>query len=465
LCQLQVEGKNGQKQKMNNNRFTKAKLFLIISTVLSLVFYWLIAHNIKRSDFYFFFPVYVGLFINFLLFLKLTNHQNFKIFIWLGISFRLLFIFSIPTLSNDYFRFIWDGNLISEGLNPYSHLPSELITQDGFKNSYFYNQLYEGMGNLSANNYTNYPPLNQLLFWLPSIFSKSIIFHIIFYRVIMIAADVGTLIISMKLLKILNINEKNILLYFLNPFIIIELTGNLHFEAVMIFFLVLSFYLLQINKRIFSSVFFAFAVLIKLIPLIFLPFIIRKTGIKRGFLYSVISGAIILVSFLPFLDTAFLENYTSSINLWFQKFEFNASIYYLVREIGYMVKGYNIIQSAGPVLSIISTVMILSLVFVQKNDKPVSFYSSMLFGLFAYYLFATTVHPWYISVLLILSVFTGYRFVVVWSFFIILSYYSYSSPVFKENLWLNVIEYVAVLGFLTVEIFILKKTISEKYMP
>jgi len=446
---------------MSYRGFDKVKFLIALSTIFSLVLYYLIAYQLERTDFFILSTIYLGLFINFIWFLKITKDNNFNLLLWFGIGFRFLFIFSIPTLSNDFYRFIWDGNLISEGLNPYSYLPSELIEREDFRNSGFYDQLYTGMGNFSQNNYTNYPPLNQILFWLPSVFTKNITIHIIFYRLIMIGADIGTFIIGRRILKSLKLNEKNILYYFLNPFIIIELTGNLHFESVMIFFLVLSFYFLGSNKQKVSSVFLAFSVLIKLVPLIFLPLIIRKAGIKNGLVFSIITGIIVFTSYIPFINPEFTGNYLNSLNLYFQKFEFNASIYYIVREVGYMVKGYNIIQTAGPVLSIISTALIIFIALLQKKDNPQSFYPLMMFGLLIYYLFATTVHPWYLSVLLIVSVFTKYRFVLVWTFVIILSYYTYSSLDFKENLWLNIIEYSIVLGFLVFEVIYLRR--RKKY--
>ena len=85
---------------------------------------------------------------------------------------------------------------------------------------------------------------------------------------------------------------------------------------------------------------------------------------------------------------------------------------------------------------------------------------SMLFALTFYYFTATTVHPWYIATLLILGVFTNYKFPLIWSAVIILSYLAYANADNKENLWLIGLEYTMVYGFFIYEVFFAK---NQKY--
>jgi alpha-1,6-mannosyltransferase len=54
--------------------------------------------------------------------------------------------------------------MLLEGWNPYLYLPKTLIEQ-GIAPMPQAQELYEGMGELSAQHYTNYPPFNQLLFF------------------------------------------------------------------------------------------------------------------------------------------------------------------------------------------------------------------------------------------------------------------------------------------------------------
>ncbi|NJW55608.1 mannosyltransferase, partial [Salinimicrobium sp. CDJ15-91] len=108
-------------------------------------------------------------------------------------------------------------------------------------------------------------PLNQVFFALAALLGgKSILGSVIWLRIFIIAADIGILYFGRKLLKQLNLPESNIFLYLLNPLIIIELTGNLHFEGVMLFFMVAGLYLLQRQKWLFSALLFSCSIAVKL---------------------------------------------------------------------------------------------------------------------------------------------------------------------------------------------------------
>ncbi|NNJ88472.1 MAG: hypothetical protein HKP53_03650 [Eudoraea sp.] len=70
-----------------------------------------------------------------------------------------------------------------------------------------------------------------------------------------------------------------------------------------------------------------------------------------------------------------------------------------------------------------------------------------------YLLLSSTVHPWYIISLVLLCLFSEYRFPLVWSATVILSYSAYANPDFDETMWLLIIEYLTVIGFLVYELF------------
>lgn len=434
----------------------------ILAVVISIGLYFLFAYNLDRTNFLHLSSLYLSLFIPFLYFMK-KERLNFPFLVGIAILFRLVFLFAIPNLSQDFYRFIWDGRMILEGFNPYISLPETFINQRDFPIPQAID-LYAGMGSLNGSHYTNYPPVNQLSFLIAALFSgKSILGAAVVLRLQIILADIGIIYFGKKILEKLNLPIHHIFLYALNPFIIIEMTGNLHFEPVMLFFLVWSIYLLFQKKWVWAAVLLGISVSVKLIPLLFLPLLFQwfvKREKTKGFLKLIAFSSIVILTnvilFLPFLSSELISSYTNSVGLWFRNFEFNASIYYIAREIGYLFRGWNEIAIIGKIMPVLTITFLAIITFFRKNKTPQQLLTAMLFGLSFYYFTTTTMHPWYLATLLLLSVFTKYRFPLVWSIVMILSYQAYANDPWKENLWLVAGEYVVVYGVLAWEVLKLK---------
>ncbi|NNC50985.1 MAG: mannosyltransferase [Flaviramulus sp.] len=433
----------------------KAPILLIIASIIC---YAIFAYDLIRTDYLKLVSLYFALFILFFKLVQIFKH-NIKGLTYISFGIRAIFILSIPNLSQDFYRFIWDGRMIIEGINPFLFTPYSFIEQNEFPIAQA-QELFIGMGELNASHFSNYPPLNQLCFLIAALFSsKSILGSVVVIRLLIIAADFGTLHFGFKLLDKLSLPAHHIFWYILNPFIIIELTGNLHFEGLMIFFLVWGLYLLHINKWKYSAVVFALSVSVKLIPLMFLPLLFQKLGWKKSIGFYTITGLVNLLLFLPFYSTEFVQNYTNTVALWFQNFEFNASLYYIAREVGYTFRGRNEIAIIGSYIPKLVIIFVLILTFLRKNKTTKQLITAMLLVLTFYYFTATTIHPWYVATLLLLSVFTKYKFPLVWSFVIILSYLAYlnvNKADKAENLWIIALEYAIVYGVFFWEVLIKK---------
>lgn len=425
--------------------------------------YFVLAYFTLRTDYGQVLGLYAILFGGFL-YLFYYSKLEFKQLTQLSVLFRVIFIVAIPNLSNDFYRFIWDGRVLLQGFNPYLYTPKEfmLLYEEVDQGEL----LVRGMGDLNASHYSPYPPLNQLGFFIPALlFSKSLLGSTIVMRLLIALADLGTFWIGAKLLKHLNLNPRNIILYILNPYIIIEMTGNLHWEGVMVFFMLWALYLLIVNKWMTSALVLSLSVSIKLMPLIFSPLFFRRLKFSKSAIYYLLVLLGFLILFLPFLSPQLVANFSRSLGLYFQNFEFNASIYYVIRAIGFEVTGYNIIQSVGKVLPFITLGGVLLLTFVRKNEKSETLIVSMMLAISIYYALSTTVHPWYIAVPLGLSVFTRYRYPLVWSGTLILSYSAYAAAEYQENLALIALEYGLVYGYLVYELVWVKSKKPGRVEP
>lgn len=433
---------------------------ITLATSSAVACYFIFGYELNRENFYQVFACFSILFATYLFLVKNAKEDSLKQLLGISILFRLFFLLSTPTLSDDYFRFIWDGQLILNGINPFDLFPSE-VTID-FPNKA---ELLAGMN--SPDYYTVYPPIAQVVYFLSAWLSpNSILGSIVVMRSIILAAEIGVILLLPKLLRLLNMNPLSSLWYILNPLVIVELTGNLHFEGIVIFFFLLAVYLLALNKEKLGAIAWAFAAATKLIPIFFLPIILRKLSFKKAAIFYSVFGIVFIALWLPFYNSTLLPHFLESVSLYSKTFEFNASVYYIIRAIGFEVTGWNIIATAGPWLANTAYLGILIILLKKKIISWNGFFTALLFALSFYYLLALIVHPWYSITLVFLAVFTRFRFPMLWSFLAVLSYWAYSNPAFQENLWLVGIEYVMIIGFVVWEGFIFKSknsiSISEK---
>lgn len=273
------------------------------------------------------------------------------------------------------------------------------------------------------------------------------------------AAEIGSLWIIKKLLLKFELPKKNILLYALNPLVIIELTGNLHHEALMIFFLLGCVYCMAYNRYTLGAISLGIAISVKLIPLIFLPLFFFRMDWRQAIKFYAVCVLMCVITFLPLLNSEFINGITTGVGYYFHTFEFNASIYYLIRELGFIFYGFNIIAMSGWKLGVASGLLIVIYSFYCSQSKspktfaqwPVIVPKVFMFILFIYLLFLTTLHPWYITTLVAFTIFTRYRFSVLWTFMIFLTYAGYSVSGFEENLWITFAEYLVVVGCIVYE--------------
>ena len=440
--------------KFNRSTLNSKKTAAAIG-VLSVILYIIWGYDLARFEHSKLLLIYSVLFGGYYFVVKHSNvHEN-----WLSafaVLFRLLFLFTLPTLSQDFFRFIWDGRLILEGLNPYLHTPNELLesSPELFPEM---NTLRKGMGALSAKHYSNYPPIHQLPFIIAALISKhSILGSVVVLRVLLISADLGILVYGKKLLKNLKLQTRSIYWFILNPLVVIELTGNLHFEGLMLCFFIMALYFIDSNKWHTAAIAMALSIGVKLVPVLSLPLFLNKLGWKKSIRFYSITCGVFIILFLPFFSFEFLENYSTTIGLWFSNFEFNASIYYFLKWALAGIKNLNLINS---MLSVISCVFIIqtSYQLLQKKKETKALLLMIFWVLSGYYFISTTVHPWYIINLLLLSIFTNYRFIILWSYTLIFSYFAYGEFTVKESsLWLS-LEYIPVFVMLVWEIYSKKK--------
>jgi alpha-1,6-mannosyltransferase len=418
--------------------FRHGILYALVLVLASIIAY--IGYHFGQKDFFNFLPYYSLAFLVYIFVCR--NELTIKELILIAIFVRLGLVFTFPALSDDIYRFYWDGRLIVSGISPYGILPSEVVNlQIPYLDVSLYNQLN------SPLYYTIYPPVNQLYFaiaaWFGDIIAATIVLKILF-----IITEILGLYYMIILLKQQRVALKNAAWYILNPLVIIEGVGNLHFEVVMVSFFCISIYYILNNKIINGSVWLALSIGIKLLPLILLPYFWFKWKWKYRWYFFGLLAFLLCIIFIPVLSGFHLNSFLNSIDLYFRKFEFNASIYYVLRYIGHQITGYNLIHYLGPTLATVTIGWNIFQASKQKESDGFNFMNYSLLVWSAYLFLATTVHPWYIISILFFSIFTKWKYPIVWSYLIIISYINYSFTMYYENLWWIALEYILLLIWL-----------------
>ena len=137
-----------------------------------------------------------------------------------GIVFRLCLVFSIPALSDDIYRYVWDGRVQWAGINPYEFAPvaEELAhVRDAL--------IFPKINHPELP--TIYPPIAQMAFWV----GYGISGGILGIKVLLVCADLiaGWLLIC--LLRHFEQRPQWVLIYLWHPLIVVEIAGNGHIES------------------------------------------------------------------------------------------------------------------------------------------------------------------------------------------------------------------------------------------
>ena len=234
-----------------------------------------------------------------------------------ALLFRLMLLDSFPYLSDDIFRYVWDGRVWSSGINPYIHPPADPALA-ALQNDTIYAQLSH------KHVPTVYPPALQLLFR----FLYSLNGGFLPFRMASLLFDIGTVVLLIYWLRLRRKHPGLVLLYAWNPLIIVEFAGSGHIDSVGIFFLVAFFVLLARGRMLLASFPFALAVLTKYAPVLLLPFVWRKFPKKQAARFTGALLVAIILLFLPFIEAG--PALVAGLKVYAQKWEFNASLFQLI---------------------------------------------------------------------------------------------------------------------------------------
>lgn len=431
-------------------------------SLLFLLSFLLISLQVDQQEFVYFISLYGLSFAAYIILIRQRNITS-RTYLVLAVAAHLTFLFSTPALSEDFYRFLWDGELINAGINPYDFTPNELMNTSRFMNDSYFTELYSGISDLSKENYTCYPILNQLYFAIAGFLTDSVMINLVILRLLFFLTYAFCYFYLLKLFRFLELSEDRVWILFLNPLWIIETMGNLHFEGVMVSFMIVGSYFLLQRKLINGSVMLAAAIQIKLIPILMLPFFFRYLGILKASLSYFLVMLMVLGSAMILLNNSNIHHFAESLLLYFSAFEFNSFIFHYYLEYGHWRYGWYLNETISLELSRISVFFIaLFSLYGDIRDGEVLFKRFVL-AYTIYLIFSTTVHPWYILPLFTFSLFTEFGYPMLWTLLISLSYSGYVST-FKENGTYELlvgVEYITLLSLFIFEVIRKRSLLSD----
>lgn len=401
------------------------------------VVFFILSYCLRRSDFHLFFSLY-SLWWGLYAFLYrrcafAVKHQQIALF-----ALPFVALLAAPQLSDDYFRYLWDGRLAALGINPYSTTPNDIIKNQLLTDSLLI-ELYPSLN--SPSFFSVYPPVTQCFFALAAWGGMGqLTVSTVLLRTFWLGAHFLTFAGIQK-------QNKNIAFFYLcNPFVLIELVLNLHTEMLLLPALVWGIYFLTTQQRRASAACLALAIGIKLIPLLLLPLWALWRGTwRQALVYGLWLAFFLLLIFAPFFYNQDVAGIWASIRLYFTYFEFNGSLYYFFTRLlpwHHDALYMQVVKTVLPLLSLFAVVFIT----LQNRHKHDVLTATMLIFV-AYYATASTVHPWYLTAVVVLGLLGQLLWTQVWAWAVALTYTTYAYIPYAENHWFIAVEYALVLGF------------------
>lgn len=319
---------------------------------------------------------------------------------------RIVLLPALPDLSDDLFRYVWDGWLASRGISPFLHVPSDPALL-GFQDSVLFREMN------SPDFHSIYPPLSQLVFlpggWVHGLWGWPA--SALTVKSGFLLLESAGVFLVVRTLARGNLPVRGAALYAWNPLVLVVVAGGGHTEGGLV--LGLALLLAGVGGRAPGLAWsgWALAVLSKGFPLLLAPLIWRALC-RTHSLSRVVRSALLPLGLAGGLTFLFLRpddlvRVAESARLYVDLFEYNAGLYLTLTEGLRALTGEGWGHRVGPALALVF-VLGGTLLALRHPIRDVSSVARGILLIHSLHLLtATTVHPWYLLWVLPLLPFTG----------------------------------------------------------
>jgi alpha-1,6-mannosyltransferase len=327
-----------------------------------------------------------------------------NLMIWIiaiGIGLRIIMVFSTPILEDDYFRYLWDGAVTANGINPYRYAPQSVIEDDANIPPALKELAAESGKVVQRINHphirTIYPPVTQLFFAIGHLLSP---WKISGWKFVLLVVDIVNLILLLSLLRILNLAPFWVAVYWWNPLLVKEIFNSGHMDILTIPFVFGAILLLLKNRHLFSSVLLALGIGVKLWPVLLLPVFLKRIypDHKKMISFLLIFALIGITLFIPIHfsgvdDTSGFQVYAKS---WENNDAFFMAVVWMWK---FVLPIFGIhpwhAQLAGRITVLGILAILILFLILRKREDGASFINQCLVIVAAGFLISPTQFPWY----------------------------------------------------------------------
>jgi hypothetical protein len=195
-------------------------------------------------------------------------------------------------LSDDIYRYIWDGRVQAAGINPYRYIPTDPALAPLRDEAVF--------PNINRNNYapTIYPPVAQMMFLVATRFGETVPRM----KLALVAIEAIGIAALVFVLHASGAPRENILLYAWHPLPVWEIAGAGHVDAAVVALVALALAAAVSSRRAWSGAALAAATLVKFFPLVLAPALWRPTRSTLGDWRWLAGFAVVIVAaYLPYI--------------------------------------------------------------------------------------------------------------------------------------------------------------------
>jgi hypothetical protein len=331
-----------------------------------------------------------------------------NLLIWVfavGLLMRASLLLSTPMLEDDYYRYLWDGAVVAQGMNPYAYAPSQIleaVEEENESVSTNLRQLAADSGDvISRINHpylrTIYPPVAQAAFGLAHWLRP---WSLVGWRLVLFGFDVVTLSVLIVILRRVNLPLLWSVIYWWNPLLIKETFNSGHMDVVILPFMLGAVLLAIRQQSVWAAGSLGLAMGAKGWPVVLLPVILRpvvsqpKRLIPALCLFSLIA----LGMFIPVYAAGF--DASSGFVAFGQSWEMNDALFMAILwAVQSFLKISTIHPGHGQLLARVVVGVALAgwvgWVMRQRADDPRQLCEQSLWIVAALFLLSPAQFPWY----------------------------------------------------------------------